>query len=267
MCPTRAYRQAPMQCYHCFSYGHTKARCTAETEVCRNCSKAHAISKDSDGKIICEAAASCKNWTNEDKSAHEARRLFEERKAAAESGTSYAAVTGSGNSDAKQSQNIQKELAETKQMLQKAMGELTKLKEASAVAKAAQKENEQTKRNLSKVLNELAKLKAAACKPKPSTESDQESEEESDSEMDIDPLNSKRRRPCDEESSEDAGTNNKNENNLIDLTETNGSAPVTSDEAISDPPQWTKNGKSKKIKTESGDSTMPPNNNKKDKKQ
>lgn len=173
---------------------------------------------------------------------------------------------------------------ETKQMLQKAMGELTKVKEASAVAKAAQKEHEQTKRNLTKVLNELARLKAAASKHKPFTEQispAQESEEESDSEMDIDPLNSKRRRPSDEESSEDAGTNNKNDNNLIDLTDINGSAQVTSDEVISDPPQWTveptdetpkpkpikKNSKSKKIKTESGDSTLPLNNNKKDKKQ
>lgn len=114
-------------------------------------------------------------------------------------------------------------------MLQKAMGELTKVKEASAVAKAAQKEHEQTKRNLTKVLNELARLKAAASKHKPFTEQispAQESEEESDSEMDIDPLNSKRRRPSDEESSEDAGTNNKNDNNLIDLTDINGSAQV-----------------------------------------
>lgn len=313
ICSTRTYKQAPMQCYRCFSYGHTKARCTAEAELCRNCSKAHTISKDQDGKTICEAAASCKNCggahspasracakfleeetineirTSEDKSAREARRIFEERKAAAEGGTSYAAVTGSGNSDARLNQGIQKELAETKQMLQKAMGELTKLKEAGAEAKTAQKEHELTKRNLTRALNELAKLKAAASKPKPkpSTEPAQEWETESEGEMDVDPLNIKRRRQSDEDSGEDssASTNNEHQSDLIDLTDAQESTQVTPDEATSDPPQWkvkpnaetnkpkpkpkkkTNDNKQKKSRTESGDSPLPPSNNKKNKKQ
>ncbi|XP_039453066.1 uncharacterized protein LOC120431998 [Culex pipiens pallens] len=152
-CSTRTYKQSPMQCFRCFGYGHTKARCSAEQELCRNCSKAHAIEKDNDGKTICTAAASCIHCngahsptsrtcpkyaeeeeineirTSEDKSAREARRLFLERKAAATSGSSYAAVTGGGNSDAKQLDNVKKELERTKQALVLALEKVAKLKE------------------------------------------------------------------------------------------------------------------------------------------
>lgn len=39
----RCATQSPMQCFRCSGFGHTKARCSAEQELCRNCSKAHAI--------------------------------------------------------------------------------------------------------------------------------------------------------------------------------------------------------------------------------
>ncbi|XP_055522996.1 uncharacterized protein LOC129717175 [Wyeomyia smithii] len=38
--PPRPYYPSPMLCYKCFSYGHTKTRCTGE-EKCKNCSETH----------------------------------------------------------------------------------------------------------------------------------------------------------------------------------------------------------------------------------
>ncbi|KAL9694930.1 hypothetical protein quinque_014215 [Culex quinquefasciatus] len=202
-CATRPYKQSPMQCFHCFRYGHTKARCSAEQELCRNCSKTHAIEKDSDGKTICTAAASCMHCngahsptsrtcskyaeeeeineiqTNEDKSAHEARRLFLERKAAATSGSSYVAVTGGGNSDAKQLDNMKKELNETKQGLKKALNELAKLKNANDKAEAAmaratavEQAQERIKHALVMALKKVAKLKEVIKQSKKSKPSD-----------------------------------------------------------------------------------------------
>lgn len=220
-CSTRPYKQSPMQCFRCFGFGHTKARCSAEQELCRNCSKAHAIEKDSDGKTVCTAAASCMHCngahsptsrtcpkyaeeeeineirTKEDKSAREARRLFLERKAAATGGSSYAAVTGGGNSDAKQLDNLRKELNETKQGLKKAHNDLAKLKEANdkaeaAIAKAtaAEQAQERTKHALVMALEKVAKLKEIIKQNKKSKPSDhaapaEETREESESEMDV----------------------------------------------------------------------------------
>lgn len=153
LCRTRTYKQAPMQCYRCFSYGHTKARCPAgNAELCRNCSKPHEIQKDDEGKTICSAPANCKHCngahsptsrtcpkyreeeeineirTNEDKSPREARRLYEERKATASG--SYAAVTITSNNNS--NNEMAKELEATKRALKEAMNEIAKLKNAIA---------------------------------------------------------------------------------------------------------------------------------------
>lgn len=165
LCRTRAYKQAPMQCFRCFDFGHTKARCSAE-ELCRNCSKAHPIEKDQEGKTICEAPASCKHCggphsptsracpmykeeeeineirTAEDKSPREARRIFEERKSASK-GTSYAAVTGI--SSAKENADLKKELESTKRSLQKALEELAKLKASSNQGEPIEPKKQQKK--------------------------------------------------------------------------------------------------------------------------
>lgn len=179
-CATREFKQAPMLCYRCYDFGHTKLRCSAE-ELCRNCSKAHTIEKDSDGKTICSAAPSCKHCngahsptsrtcpkyveeeeineirTKEDKSAREARRLFHERKAT--SGSSFASAAASGNSDVRNQEKLKKELEETKHTLKKALTEIASFKQARA---AERKQNEENQQALKKALAQIAKLKAAA---------------------------------------------------------------------------------------------------------
>lgn len=157
LCRTREYKQAPMQCYRCYEYGHTKARCPAKSEeLCRNCSQPHPIQKDDQGKTICTAPAHCRNCngghsptsrtcpkyreeeiineirTKEDKSPREARRLFEERKATA--GSSYANVANNEKSHAA----TQKELEATKRALKEALDELIKIKSSLQAIPAKQ---------------------------------------------------------------------------------------------------------------------------------
>ncbi|XP_062556888.1 uncharacterized protein LOC134221717 [Armigeres subalbatus] len=45
-CPTRPYYPSPMQCFGCWSFGHTKARCKAQNCICGNCSGTHPINED-----------------------------------------------------------------------------------------------------------------------------------------------------------------------------------------------------------------------------
>ncbi|KAL9694896.1 hypothetical protein quinque_014181 [Culex quinquefasciatus] len=178
-CAKREFKQAPMQCYRCYDFGHTKPRCSAE-ELCRNCSKAHTIEKDSDGKTICSAAPSCKHCngahsptsrmcpkyveeeeineirTKEDKSAREARRLFHERKAT--SGSSYASAAASGNSD-------------------KALTEIASFKQARA---AERKQNEENQQALKKAAAQTdgSNLEKTPAKPNSGSELDMEVTEE-----------------------------------------------------------------------------------------
>lgn len=219
-CATREFKQAPMQCYRCYDFGHTKPRCTAE-ELCRNCSKAHTIEKDSDGKTICSAAPSCKHCngshsptsrtcpkyveeeeineirTKEDKSAREARRLFHERKAT--SGSSYASAAASGNSDVRKNETLKKELEETKNTLKKALNEIANFKQARAAERKQDQENQQA---LKKALAQIAKLKAAAQTNRPDPANPNSG---NDSDMEIVEESNKRRHPelSPSESSED----------------------------------------------------------------
>lgn len=178
VCSTREYKQGPMQCFKCFDFGHTKGRCQAE-EHCRNCSKVHKISKDADGKTVCVEETSCKHCkgahsptsktcpkyreedaineirTKEDKSAREARRLYEERKANASS--SYAATAASGNSEVRQNEAAVKELKQTKSLLEKALKDINKLKEAEAEQR---KQAEEMRLALEKAQKQISVLKA-----------------------------------------------------------------------------------------------------------
>lgn len=218
-CATREYKQAPMQCFRCFDYGHTKARCTAK-EICRNCSKAHQINKDQDGKTVCESAAKCKHCggahsptsrmcpkyteeeaineirTKEDKSVREARRLFEERKSTA-SGSSYASVAGNSNSDHRTTEAMKKQIETTQNLLKKALDEIASLKKTETEGKERARKAEQ---ELLKARRKIDKLRAKSDKKNgkaaivPTSESEHE--------MDVtEPENPKRLRSDDSEDS------------------------------------------------------------------
>lgn len=55
-CPTRPYYPAPMLCFGCYNFGHTKARCQQQNPVCGNCSENH----QSDRENPCKANAFCR---------------------------------------------------------------------------------------------------------------------------------------------------------------------------------------------------------------
>lgn len=211
LCRTREYKQAPMQCYRCYDYGHTKARCPAKTdELCRNCSQPHPIQKDDQGRTICTDPAHCRNCngghsptsrtcpkyreeeiineirTKEDKSPREARRLFEERKATAASG-SYANVANNGKSLAA----TQKELETTKRALQDALNELAKIKASLQTDPA-----EQTLKN-----PKTPKAKT----PKPITIHSQDSDSDEE-EMDCDDIKSLKRKKISSSSENSEGS-------------------------------------------------------------
>lgn len=138
VCRTRPYKDSPMQCFRCFSFGHTKAKCASKNETCRNCSEEHTIKKDDEtNKTICDKPTKCKNcngnhspaartcprYLEEEKileirakndvSPREARRLYEEEKAAASS--SYATIAKA---------SIQQQEADLKSRFQKQESQL-----------------------------------------------------------------------------------------------------------------------------------------------
>lgn len=55
-CKTRPYYPAPMQCFNCWSFGHTRQRCQQRSPTCGNCSQEHAV----DAESHCEAESYCK---------------------------------------------------------------------------------------------------------------------------------------------------------------------------------------------------------------
>lgn len=179
VCRTRPYKDSPMQCFRCFSFGHTKAKCSSEQEICRNCSEAHPITKDDGGKTVCEKPARCKNCggnhspaartcpryadeeaildirAKKDVSPREARRIYEEEKAAANH--SYAAITKTNNLQQQQQidqikAKFQKELDETRKAMQSQFDE---------AKKAMQTELDLTKMALSLAKQEVFRLRAA----------------------------------------------------------------------------------------------------------
>lgn len=149
-CKTRVYTQPPLQCYRCYGFGHSKARCKSEVEVCRNCSGTHPIQKDDDGKTVCKEKSKCRNcngahspanrscptYKTEDEvnkirttqgvSPREARRIFEDKLTKTNTGN-YATATSSNRSE---TEELRKELKATKFALIRALEELAKLKKA-----------------------------------------------------------------------------------------------------------------------------------------
>lgn len=261
-CATRPFKQSPMQCFRCFGYGHTKARCSAEHERCRNCSKTHTIEKDGDGKTICTAAANCIHCngahsptsrscpkyveeeeineirTKEDKSAREARRLYLERKAA--SGNSYASAAASGNSDARKGENLKKELEETRNTLRKALNEIAILKKTRTAELKQSQENQQA---LQKALAQLAELKAATQTSSVTPNSG------NDSDMEITEENGKRPRSdsSPSESSEDENDEDEDEDDEEDedSEDSQANAPAASTKVASESVAPTKTSKPK----------------------
>lgn len=62
-CKTRPYYPAPMVCFSCFEFGHTRTRCQRqESPVCGNCSAQHTASNDSP----CSLTAFCKRCNTND---------------------------------------------------------------------------------------------------------------------------------------------------------------------------------------------------------
>ncbi|XP_062699169.1 uncharacterized protein LOC134284394, partial [Aedes albopictus] len=114
---TRPYYPAPMMCYQCFEFGHTKARCKHENATCGNCGDTHTLAegerctkpayctrcKSNDHPV---GSRRCPSYQEEDHIQHiridkgisyrEARSIFE-----ANTGTrSYAGVTANSKNQA-----------------------------------------------------------------------------------------------------------------------------------------------------------------------
>lgn len=63
-CRTRPFYPAPMLCFGCYNFGHTKLRCQQQLPVCGNCSENH----QSDRETPCKAAAFCSRCESSDHS-------------------------------------------------------------------------------------------------------------------------------------------------------------------------------------------------------
>lgn len=180
ICRTRPYKDSPMQCFRCYSFGHTKAKCGSERETCRNCSGDHPIQKDEEGKTICDNPPKCKNCTGKhspatracpryaeeekileiraknDVSPREARRMYEEEKAAANSSYAAAAKTGAQQNEAQtkaEHTKLRKELDDLKKAVKNQVEE---------AKRTLQVELDATKTALAQAKQEILRLKASA---------------------------------------------------------------------------------------------------------
>lgn len=188
----RPYTPAPMLCYKCYKYGHTKTRCQA-AEACRNCSKEHTITLDKDNKTICNQPPFCVNCAGAhsptdkkcpkfveeqeivkirsemDVSFGEARRIFNARHL-----QSYANTVAAGNSNVQQRianaqaqeseivKQLRKEIADNKKALEGFTKELTAARKAIAEVEMLKKElaeAREAKRGAEKELKKLRKQK------------------------------------------------------------------------------------------------------------
>lgn len=193
LCRTRPYKASPMQCFKCFAFGHTKTKCPAEVETCRNCSETHAVTKDETGKTICDKNTKCKNCNGDhspasrtcpryieeeaildirakkDVSPREARRLYEEEKTAANT-TSYAAIakTSTEQQETQLKAKLQQQEAQLKAKLQQQEAQMKKdlekarkdmQKELEDVKKAMQAELDVARMALSMAKQEIKRLR------------------------------------------------------------------------------------------------------------
>lgn len=175
--PVNTYTPAPMQCFKCYKFGHTKTRCEGK-QICRICSQEHELSTDENGKTICNKPAHCVNCTNnhspaartcpkyieeheiakirqdQDVSFGEARRIFNAKHI-----QTYASTVNSESAVQQRLANAQKEESETVKALRQ---ELAATKKALAELSETLKELAQAKNaviELEKVKKELADLK------------------------------------------------------------------------------------------------------------
>lgn len=58
-CKTKPYYPAPMQCFNCWSFGHTRLRCL-QVQTCGTCAQSHPI----DTEVACEADIWCSRCNN-----------------------------------------------------------------------------------------------------------------------------------------------------------------------------------------------------------
>lgn len=253
-CEAKLFVPAPMQCFRCFYYGHTKAHCKAEKEACRNCSGDHKIVKDAEGKTVCTAPARClhcnkghsptsrlcEQYKEEEevlrirntmgKSPREARRYYEEKKQ--QEARSYARIAGANSQSVQDrivaAQNnsdiaaLRKELEEAKKVNQEA-------KKANEEIASLRKDLAKSKKDLKAALRQVKALKEAMEEDESSEEIESEDADDKDDDED------------DEVEMMDVGNNeipsNDEQNTEKENTATKGSATKTSGER----PSATKN--------------------------
>lgn len=177
-CNAKPFVQAPMQCYRCYEYGHTKHRCRVEKEVCRNCSKTHDDEKDSDGKTVCSrptwcmhckgehspAARICEKYREEEeilkvrntlgKSPRDARLYVEEQKQ--QQARSYARIAAGNGKSVQDRIAAAQASSDDITALRK---ELEEAKKGKAEAEAIRKELAESRKALKAALREIRTLK------------------------------------------------------------------------------------------------------------
>lgn len=197
-CEAKPYNQAPMQCYRCFNYGHTKSNCKATEDVCRNCSTVHPIVKDDEGKTVCSkpprclhcngdhspASRFCDQYREEEevlrirntlgKSPREARIYVEEQKRL--KANSYAKITAGQKSVQDRIAAAQQQQQQQTQQQQQQSDEIRKLR----------KELDQTKKALQEATLVIQNLKRGKNTDVSSEEESDEVDSDSDEEMKTD---------------------------------------------------------------------------------
>ena len=190
-CEARLYIPAPMMCYNCYEYGHSKARC-GNPMVCRHCSVAHELITNEEGKQVCGKPAFCKNCQgNHSPSAKTCPRFIEESEiarirteqqisfneakqivAARTTSTTFANTTAQNLTsidprtrahETELVKELQKELAEVKKALAVATDARMSKKEIAEAKKATREVQEARAalKELAETKEALAKLSAA----------------------------------------------------------------------------------------------------------
>ncbi|XP_062549879.1 uncharacterized protein LOC134214535 [Armigeres subalbatus] len=115
-CKTRPYYPAPMQCFCCWSFGHTRTRCKQPQSTCGNCSQDHPFDETNkcDNEPFCKrcnmhnhslSSRKCPTYVEENTiqriridmgiSYHSAKKVFEQ----SNSSRTFSAVTSAGKDE------------------------------------------------------------------------------------------------------------------------------------------------------------------------
>lgn len=192
--PVKTYVPAPMQCFTCYKFGHTKARCQAKP-ICRICSKEHELVLDENQRTICNNATFCINCSGnhspamrtcpkyveeqeitkirseQDVSFGEARKILNARQI----NTYATAVAGSTAAGSVVQQRISAAQAQESDVVTKLRQELVNTKKALDEANATKKELAEARKALAELaearnaLEELALLKKELAELKAAT--------------------------------------------------------------------------------------------------